>query len=82
MSTLAKNKSRSQKLFRNGGSQAVRIPKEMKFDADEVLLHREGERLIIEPKASTLKALSIQMGEAIEWDWSPEETKTAPKDIF
>lgn len=37
------------KLFRNGGSQAVRLPKECRFVEDEVLVHREGRRVILEP---------------------------------
>lgn len=38
------------KLFRNGGSQAVRLPKACRFDAQsEVLVHREGRRVILEP---------------------------------
>jgi antitoxin VapB len=37
------------KLFQNGGSQAVRLPKECRFDArGEVLVHREGRRVILE----------------------------------
>jgi antitoxin VapB len=38
------------KLFKTGGSQAVRLPKEFRFDGEEVLIHREGERVILEPK--------------------------------
>lgn len=60
----------------------MRIPKEMKFETNEVLLRREGERLIIEPKAGTLKDLSARMGEAIDWDWSPEDSKTKPEQRF
>ena len=39
------------KLFQNGGSQAVRLPKECRFpEAEaEVLIHREGRRVILEP---------------------------------
>jgi antitoxin VapB len=39
------------KLFRNGGSQAVRLPKECRFGTGqrEVLVHREGHRVILEP---------------------------------
>jgi len=39
------------KLFRNGGSQAVRLPKECRFPEgqDEVLVRREGRRVIVEP---------------------------------
>jgi antitoxin VapB len=37
------------KLFRNGGSQAVRLPKDCRFDGDEVLVRREGRRVVLEP---------------------------------
>jgi len=39
------------KLFRNGGSQAVRLPKECRFrpGQHEVLVHREGRQVILEP---------------------------------
>jgi antitoxin VapB len=37
------------KLFQNGGSQAVRLPKECRFPAQrEVLVRREGRRVILE----------------------------------
>jgi antitoxin VapB len=37
------------KLFQNGGSQAVRLPKECRFTAQrEVLVRREGRRVILE----------------------------------
>ena len=42
-------KSARAKLFRNGGSQAVRLPKECRFTAQrEVLVRREGRRVILE----------------------------------
>lgn len=40
---------REAKLFRNNKSQAVRIPADFEFPGDRVLIHRDGERLIIEP---------------------------------
>ena len=33
----------------NGRNQAVRIPREMELPGKEVLIHREGLKLIIEP---------------------------------
>ena len=37
------------KLFQNGGSQAVRLPKECRFTGQrEVLVRREGRRVILE----------------------------------
>ncbi|MBM4440873.1 MAG: AbrB/MazE/SpoVT family DNA-binding domain-containing protein [Candidatus Rokubacteria bacterium] len=37
------------KLFASGGSQAVRLPRDCRFDGqDEVVVRREGPRVIIE----------------------------------
>ena len=39
------------KLFQHGGSQAVRLPMKYRFEGGrEVLIHREGERVILEPE--------------------------------
>lgn len=37
------------KLFANGRSQAVRLPKEFRMPGSEVLVRREGDRIILEP---------------------------------
>ena len=41
--------TREAKLFRNNKSQAVRIPADFELPGNSVLIHREGDRLIIEP---------------------------------
>lgn len=41
--------SKRAKVFWNGRSQAVRLPKEFRFEGDEVLVRREGEAVILEP---------------------------------
>jgi antitoxin VapB len=46
---------RRVKLFRNGQSQAVRIPREFELPGEDVIMRKEGERLIIEP--ATRKSL-------------------------
>ncbi len=38
------------KIFSNGGSQAVRLPKNCRFDQDEVLVNRIGSVVILMPK--------------------------------
>ena len=38
------------KLFSNGGSQAVRLPKDCRFNEDEVLVNRIGNAVILLPK--------------------------------
>jgi antitoxin VapB len=47
--TSLSSRPREAKLFRNNRSQAVRIPVEFELPGDRVLIHREGEKLIIEP---------------------------------
>jgi antitoxin VapB len=37
------------KLFRNGRNQAVRIPVEFELPGNEAIMHRDGDRLVIEP---------------------------------
>lgn len=41
------------KIFMNGRSQAVRLPKEFRFDGDEVYISRQGDAVIISPKPQT-----------------------------
>lgn len=48
---------RRVRLFRNGRSQAVRIPKDLEFPGSEVVLRKEGERLVIEPAPATSNLL-------------------------
>ena len=40
---------RHVRLFRNGRDQAVRIPVEFELPGDEAIMHRDGDRLVIEP---------------------------------
>ena len=40
---------RHVRLFRNGRNQAVRIPVEFELPGDEAIMHRDGDRLVIEP---------------------------------
>lgn len=42
-------KKRQVRLFRNGRNQALRIPREWELEGNEAVMHREGDRLIIEP---------------------------------
>lgn len=60
--------TRAVKLFRNGANQAVRIPKEFELPGVDALIHREGDKLIIEPapsrpKKGTVAALMLALEE-------------------
>lgn len=40
------------KVFENGRSQAVRLPKECRFDTDEVAVNRIGDIVMLMPKTN------------------------------
>ncbi len=40
------------KVFWTGRGQAIRLPKEFRFNTDTVLVHREGQTIIVEPAHS------------------------------
>ena len=37
------------RVFKTGGSQAVRLPQEFRFDTDKVVIRREGRNVILSP---------------------------------
>lgn len=37
------------RVFWSGGSQAVRLPKDVRLPGDEVIVHRRGKNLTLEP---------------------------------
>ncbi|WP_424665360.1 antitoxin [Candidatus Binatus sp.] len=43
------------KVFKTGRSQAVRIPKRFRFATDEVLIERDGEKVILTPRPRSWK---------------------------
>ena len=46
---------KTAKLFKNGQSQAVRLPKEFRMAGTEVYIKKEGEAIILLPKATSWK---------------------------
>jgi len=42
------------KVFKNGNSQAVRIPKEFQFDVSEVEIFRRGDEIVLRKKPENL----------------------------
>lgn len=49
MSGDVETRLKTAKLFWNGRSQAVRLPKEFRFEGDEVHIRRVGTAVILEP---------------------------------
>ena len=48
---------KTAKLFRNGDSQAVRLPKEFRFEGSEVLIKRVGSAVVLLPRAKSWDTL-------------------------
>lgn len=61
-SPMQKHEQRAR-VFRNGRSRAVRIPRQFDFEGDEVIFHRESDgRLVLEPVAARRSPREL-----IEW---------------
>jgi len=62
---------RHVKLFKNGRSQAVRIPREFELPGDEAIMRKEGEKLIIEAaQVRSLRAILARL-KPIDEDFPP-----------
>ena len=53
---------KTAKLFRNGDSQAVRLPKEFRFAGTEVLIKRIGNAVVLLPRTSSWDTLEGSLG--------------------
>jgi antitoxin VapB len=74
------NVERHVKLFRNGRNQAVRIPREFELAGHDAIMHKEGDKLIIESAASrSLLAVLATLRPLRER--FPDITDIAPDDI-
>ncbi len=45
------------KIFKNGDSQAIRLPKEFRFQGKEVYIRKEGDNVIISPIEDAVERL-------------------------
>lgn len=66
------------KLFKSGGSQAVRLPREYRFEGqDEVVIYRQGERVVLEPERRSWSRKFVELaGSARDFPY-PEEPPPA-----
>jgi antitoxin VapB len=77
------NMERKAALFRNGRSQAVRIPKDFELPGNQVNIRREGGRLVIEPaeKKQTLLEVLASLKPLPKEDWMPEIEDYPPEPV-
>jgi antitoxin VapB len=60
---------RQVRLFKNGGNQAVRIPREFELPGTAARMRREGSRLIIEPLAKSALTRLLDSWDNLDVTW-------------
>jgi antitoxin VapB len=68
------------KLFKSGGSQAVRLPKDYRFEGeDEVLIYRQGERVVLEKERRSWSRRFLELaGSARDFPYPAEPPAAEP----
>ncbi len=74
---------KTAKLFKNGQSQAVRLPKEFRMEGDEVYIKKQGEAIVLLPKKRSWEPLFDSLNRfekdfRIERNQPVEEQKREP----
>jgi antitoxin VapB len=73
---------RRVRLFKNGRSQAVRIPREFELPGKEAIMRKEGERLIIEPAPKRSLIELLDSLDPIDEEFPPiEDMPPEPVDL-
>jgi antitoxin VapB len=77
---------KTAKLFRNGNSQAVRLPQEFRFQGDEVRIRKEGDAVVLEPIITDTEEWFAAMdryagSDAFEGNWR-DQRKARLESVF
>lgn len=73
------------KLFRNGRSQAVRLPREFRFEGDRVSVRRAGRGVLMEPMFMDVSAWFAELDRFAAEPFMPEGRRQPPtpeREIF
>jgi antitoxin VapB len=71
---------RRVRIFKNGRNQAIRIPRELELSTNEATIHREGNRLVIEPVERTSLLDVVAAWEPLDIEF-PELTDEKPDSV-
>lgn len=75
--------SMTAKVFKNGRSQAIRLPKECRVKSDEVYIEKIGNSLMIIPKEKSRWAIMREALEKLEgFDLDIKQLKIEQRDLF
>jgi antitoxin VapB len=67
------------KLFKNGRSQAVRLPKEFRFEGEEVFIKKVGDKVILSPKPNSWRDFFLS-GEKADPDFMTDREDLPPQE--
>ena len=73
------------KLFKNGRSQAVRLPREFRFEGDRVRVRRAGRGVLVEPMFTDVSAWFAELDRLAAEPFMPEGRQQPPtprRDVF
>ncbi len=68
---------RKASLFMNGRSQAVRLPKEFRFEGTHVFVRKEGDRVILSPEDNRWERFLAAFGSAPDF---PDRDQGSPQE--
>lgn len=67
------------KIFKNGRSQAVRLPKEFRFDVEEVYIEKIGNKVVLSPKPDSWRDFFLS-GEKADPDFMKKRKDLSPQE--
>ncbi len=71
------------KVFKNGRSQAIRLPKEYRVDSEEVYIEKIGQSLVIVPKKRSKWDIMRKSLDSLEgFDFDRKQPKVQERDLF
>lgn len=65
---------KTAKLFQNGQSQAVRLPKEFRFEGDEVFIKKSGSAVVLIPLVDSWDSLFVSLDKFTK-DYMPDRNQ-------
>ncbi len=73
------------RVFKNGRSQAVRLPREFRFEGDRVRVRRAGRGVLLEPMLTDVSAWFAELDRLADEPFMPngrQQPPTLPRDVF
>jgi antitoxin VapB len=79
--TTATGTEKRAKLFQNGASQAVRLPREFRFEGTEVRIRRVGQGVLLEPVGPQIGAVDWESVRKVLASIEPESAAQVEEEI-